>query len=324
MLAFGILSLLEPDRAVMGQQWAHQLFQETHHDFGTVSRNAKTEYSFPLQNVLDQDLHIASVRSSCGCTKPIVPQSTIRAGETGEVIAQLNTRSFIGQKTAMLTVVIDRPHYAEIQLTVQGHIRSDIVTDPGEIRFGELDAGESKEVPIRISYAGRPDWQITDVRGSSEHLEVRMDPMTRNGRNLQVQLRVKLKSTAPVGDLMDELTVVTNDPQSGSFNLPVSVRILPPVAVTPKLVSLGAVRNGASIKQRFVVRGKTAFAIQSVECSDPRFHFSLPEGKKPMHVIPFEFISDDAMGEFRQQVVVVTDLGERLSADLEITGEVIQ
>lgn len=224
----------------------------------------------------------------------------------------------------MITVVIDRPHYAELQLTVQGNIRSDIVTEPGEVRYGDVDAGETREIPVKISYAGRPDWAITDVRGSSEHLEVRMDPVVRNGRSVTTTLRVRLKNTAPVGELMDELTVVTNDPQSGSFNLPVSVRIMPPVAVTPKLVSLGAISHGTKVKQRFVVRGKSSFGIETIECDDARFTFQVPEGKKQMHVVPFEFAGGEQSGPFRQTVTVVTDLGERLSAELEITGEVIQ
>lgn len=316
-------SSLQPLRAGT-QQWTQTLFQTTHHDFGTVSRNVKAEYAFTLTNPFESDLHIAAVRSSCGCTKPIAAKNVIRAGETGEIVAQLNTRSFIGVKTAVITVVIDRPNYAEIQLTVQGNIRSDIVTEPGEIRFGDVDAGETREVVVRISYAGRNDWSITDVRGSSEHLEVRMDPIVRNGRNLTAQLRVRLKSTAAVGELVDELTVVTNDPQSGSFNLPVSVRIMPPVAVTPKYVSLGPVSKGAKVRQRFVVRGKTPFAIQAIECTDSRFSFTLPEGKKPMHVVPLEFDGSEGEGSFRQWVTIVTDLGERLSAEVEIGGEIVQ
>lgn len=78
-----------------GADWAQKLFKETKHDFGTVSRNAKTEYAFVLENCFEEDVHIASVRSSCGCTKPIITKNTLKAWEKGEILAQFNTKSFL-------------------------------------------------------------------------------------------------------------------------------------------------------------------------------------------------------------------------------------
>ena len=107
----------------------------------------------------------------------MLSKKTLKSGEKGELIAQFNTRSFIGTKTAELTVVIDRPHYAEVKLTVGGTIRSDIVVEPGEVRFGDVELGGKKTVDLKISYAGRKDWKIQDIRGNSEHFEVRLDPI---------------------------------------------------------------------------------------------------------------------------------------------------
>lgn len=309
---------------LLAQPWAHKMFSEKHHDFGTVSRNAKAEHVFQFENSFEEELHVASVRSSCGCTKPSIAKNRIAPHSTGEILALLNTKSFIGQKNAVITVVFDRPYYAEVQLTVSGHIRSDIVTDPGEVRFGELELGESKEIVVRVSYAGRPDWKITDVRGSSEHLEVRMDPTTRQGNVVTVPLRVRLKDTAPAGELLDELTVVTNDSRSGQFSLPLSATIRSPLTITPHLVSLGAVRKGSSTKQKLLVRSKKPFEITEVVCEDPRFQFEIPSGAKAVQVVPFEFIGDDLPGEFRQKVVVKTNVGEEFTAECVVTGSLIQ
>ncbi len=306
------------------QQWAHKLFSETHHDFGTISRNAKAEFAFELKNSLDGDLHISSARSSCGCTKPIITQDIIKPGQTGSILAQFNTRSFIGQKNAMITVVIDRPYYAEIQLTVTGKIRSDVVTEPGELRFGDLDQGTEKEIPLKISYAGRPDWKITDVRGNNENIEVRMDPPTRQpGGLMTVVLRVRLKSDAPIGDFQDELTIVTNDARSDSFSLPVSGRILAPVAITPQLVSLGDIQEGSVVRQKFIVRAKQPFVIQNIECQDDRFQFQIPKESKNVHIVPFEFRGEIGQGEFRQRIIVKTNMGEAIQAECIISGHVI-
>ncbi|MFM8401774.1 MAG: DUF1573 domain-containing protein, partial [Pirellula sp.] len=60
------------------QEWVRKLFKETHHDFGTVSRNAKAEHSFVIENCFEEDVHIASVRSSCGCTSPVATKPTLK------------------------------------------------------------------------------------------------------------------------------------------------------------------------------------------------------------------------------------------------------
>ncbi len=224
----------------------------------------------------------------------------------------------------MITVVIDRPYYAEVQLTVTGKIRSDVVTEPGELRFGDLDQGTEKEIPLKISYAGRPDWKITDVRGNNENIEVRMDPPTRQpGGLMTVVLRVRLKSDAPIGDFQDELTIVTNDARSDSFSLPVSGRILAPVAITPQLVSLGDIQEGSVARQKFIVRAKQPFVIQKIECQDDRFQFQIPKESKNVHIVPFEFRGEIGQGEFRQRIIVKTDMGEAIQAECIISGHVI-
>jgi hypothetical protein len=301
------------------------MFNETHHDFGVVSRNAKTEYAFTIENIYEEDVHISSVRSSCGCTKPVLNKKSLKTWEKAELVAQFNTRSFIGNKNAVITVVIDQPFYAEVQLTVQGHIRSDVVTEPGEINFGEVAAGTSREIPIRISYAGRSDWKVMDVRGNSDFLSVRLDPIKRQGNLSVYTMHVTLLDGAPIGDLQDDLTVVTNDPQGGEFSLPTMARIAAPVSVTPSQIAIGDVTTGQIKSERFIVKGKLPFRITEIQCDDERFEFKVPSDSKPVHVIPFAFRGEKgASGDFRQSLLIKTDLGENFIAECVVTGQVVR
>src|SRR4051794_15950607 len=106
------------------QQWAQKMFAETRHDFGAVARASKTEHRFVVKNLYRDDLYITGVRTSCGCTTPIVTKDTLKTYEEGEIIAHFNTGTFLGQHGATLTVTIDRPQPAEVQLRVDGYIRS--------------------------------------------------------------------------------------------------------------------------------------------------------------------------------------------------------
>ncbi len=308
-------------------QWGQKLFAETHHNFGTVSRNAKTEHSFVIENCFEEDVHISSVRSSCGCTKPVLTKTTLKSWEKGEVVAQFNTRSFIGTKTAEITVVIDRPYYAEVKLTVGGTIRSDIVVEPGEVRFGDVELGSKRSVDLKISYAGRVDWKIVDIRGNSDHVEVRLDPVQKRGTLTNYLLHITLKDGAPAGEILEELIVVTNDEKNEQFTLPLSARVVPPVSISPVFVSLGDVGMGKSVLNRLMVRSKKPFSITGVDCPDTRFQFTLPEGAKTLHVIPFTFkgemLEGQANGALRERVTVKTSLGDDMSPEVTIAGRVI-
>jgi hypothetical protein len=316
-----------PSSQVHADQWGQKLFSETHHHFGTVSRNAKTEHSFVIENCFEEDVHIASVRSSCGCTKPVLTKNTLKSWEKGEIVAQFNTRSFIGTKTAEITVVIDRPYYAEVKLTVGGTIRSDVVVEPGEVRFGDVELGAKKVVDLKISYAGRTDWKITDIRGNSDHVEVRLDPVQRKGTLTNYLLHIALKENAPVGEMLDELIVVTNDEKNEQFTLPLSARVVPPVSISPVFVSLGDVGKGKSVQNRLLVRSKKPFAITGVDCPDARFEFAVPEGSKTLHVIPFTFkgelLDGNDNGALKEKITVKTSLGDDMSPEVTVAGRVL-
>ena len=89
-------------------------------------RGAKAEFEFVFKNEYEEDVHIASVRTSCGCTTPRITKQTLKSLESAAIVATYNTRSFYGAKSATITVVIDKPFAAEVQLTVSGYIRSDV------------------------------------------------------------------------------------------------------------------------------------------------------------------------------------------------------
>lgn len=316
-----------PSKAI-GQEWVRKLFKETHHDFGTVSKNAKAEHSFVIENCFEEDVHIASVRSSCGCTTPVATKPTLKSWEKGEILAKLNTRTFTGTKSAVITVVIDKPYYAEIQLTVGGTIRTDVSVEPGEILFGEVEVGQSKTIDLRLSFQGRKGLEIADVRGNAQAFEVSLDPPMYQPDGVTYRMHVKLKDTLAASKILDEVVVVTNDPneKNREFAIPVSARVRPPITVTPETIAMGDVRLGETRQQRFIVKGKKPFSIELITCEDDRFEFQPPSGEKTVHIVPFTFrgaAGQDASPQksnqadkINQKVVILTSLGEQVEASL--------
>jgi hypothetical protein len=163
----------------LAEQWVAKMFSEVEHDFGTVARGADAVHRFAVKNIYKQDIEIVSVRSSCGCTTPTIENKILKTGDVGYIVASYNTRAFTGIHGATLTVEVKWNdngilRRGETQLRVNGNIRGDVVFKPGAIKFDAVDQGATAEQKAEVTYAGRSDWKITDVRGASDHLEVEL------------------------------------------------------------------------------------------------------------------------------------------------------
>lgn len=318
-VAVGLLMACVCATPAYAQSWAKGLFPVTSHDFGTVARAAKTEFRFPVQNNLGQELHIASVRASCGCTTPIVETETIKAGETGYITARFNTGSFFGQRSATLTVVIDRPRYAEVQVSVKGYVRTDVVFNPGEVNFGTIEAGEPQTKKVALEYAGRSDWQITNVRSPSEFISAEVKEANRGNGRVSYELEVSIKEGAPVGPLQNELILETNDRRLKSVALRYTADVQPVLSVSPQIVDLKDIAPGASVQQRIVVRGAKPFRITGITLEGFTIDYQASDEPKAVHLIPVTITAGDEVTGNSAALVIKTDLPGDVMTEVEAT-----
>jgi hypothetical protein len=296
----------------LGQEWARKMFEETEHDFGYVARGAKAEHEFVLSNIYLEDVHIAGVRSSCGCTTPRIKQRWLKTYEKGAIIAHFNTPSFLGRKGATLTVTLDKPFYAEVQLHVTGYVRSDVVFNPGGAQLGSVDQGTPAEARLTVSYAGRSDWKILGVKSANRHLSGKVVETARGGGRVSYELLVHLDRSAPVGYLNDHLLLISNDRRSAQVPVPVEGRVVSAVTVSPASLFMGAVEPGKQVTKQLVVRGKRPFRILSISCDDDSFTFgtSADEAPRSLHVIPVTFVAGGSAGKIIKTIRIETDLGD--------------
>ncbi len=302
--------------SVLGQQWAKGMFDHTSHDFGTVAKGAKVEHRFVIENIYQEDVHILSVTSSCGCTRPTITKRMLKTWEKAEIVAKIDTRGYYGRKDATLTVVLDVPALdlqsrPEVRLQVHTYIRSDIVVQPGSVQFGSVTHGTAAERRLTISYAGRPDWRIQKVESNHPHLEaqvVRSDSTT--PRQVTYELVVKLKDDAPVGYIRDHLILVTNDRRARVSRVPIAVEgvVVSAVTVHPSPLLLGVVSAGGTVTRQLVVKGEKAFRIRHACCVDKRFKCTVPEKEQSLHLIPVTFTAGETTGKVSAKIRIETDL----------------
>ncbi len=305
------------------QDWARKMFDETSHNFGAVGRGSKQEHAFVVTNIYQEDVRIASVRSTCGCATVSVNKNVLKTFEKAEVLVVYNTRSFLGAKGSTITVVFDRPYYAEVQLRISGFVRSDVVFDPGSVDFGAVEMGRGAERQIELVYAGRNDWEIVDVRSANRHFEVELDEMARRSGRVHYSMLVRLKPGAPVGYLNDQLTIVTNDGGARTMTLSVEGQVESPLSINPASLFLGVLEPGQTVRRTVVVRGNQPFRILAIRCDDDHFRFAdLPDDSKAMHFVPVEFTAGNGNSNVAQRITIKTDLGGKLEAEFTATATI--
>ncbi|HUY33003.1 MAG TPA: DUF1573 domain-containing protein [Pirellulales bacterium] len=325
LLLSAAVAFLVSSTVCSGQEWARKMFEATSHDFGAVARGAKVEYRFNLSNLYEEDVHIAGVRSSCGCTTPTITKDSLKTYEKSAIVATFNTRAFLGQRSATLTVTIDEPFYAEVQLRVQGYIRSDVVLNPGGVEFGQVDQGSPATKTIGITYAGRNDWAVLDVKPASEDIDASFVETGRGGGQVSYELTVHLKPDAPAGYIKEQLILVTNDRRASEFPIDIEGRVVSAITVHPASLFMGALKPGDKVTKKLVVQAKKPFRITGVSCDTPeRFEFGVDENakSKPVHLLPVIFTAGDKPGKITYKIRIETDLGADATLELSAFAHV--
>ncbi len=299
----------------LAEAWVAKLFQEQKHDFGTVARGADTVKRFEAKNIYKEDIELVSVRSSCGCTTALLEGNKIlKTGEVGNVVAKFNTRTFTGGHSATLTVAVKwndkgTVRYGETQLHVNGNIRGDVVFLPGAIQFDNVDQGLPASQQVQVTYAGRADWKIVDVRGESSDLEVELSEKQRYSGRVAYDLLVRLKDTVPPGYFNEQLVLVTNDQQNPRIPLQVAGRVVSQISVSPESVLMGDVAKGGQASKKVIVRGKKPFRILTVESEKNSFQFKTDDQSSDRHIVEIIFDANRDPGSVKESIHIATDLG---------------
>ncbi len=303
--------------------WSDAAFPVKSHNFGTVAVAAKTEFRFPINNNFSSDMHIRSVRASCGCTTPIVETPFIAPGSTGNILARFNTKTFKGKRGATLTVVIDRPFYSEVRLRVDGYIRSDMVFHPGAVEFGKLNQGDPAAKTTRLLYAGRSDWKVLDIESNRPWLMPSFEQTLRGSGRVDYQIKISVREDAPTGYFQDEVIVVTNDRSMPRVPLRVSGSVESALSIAPQSIALGSLKPGQSIKQKMIVRGREPFLIESLTCEGWEVEFAPTTVAKTTHVLFPEFTpTETAAGPQKVSIVITTAGDESVTAKALLTADV--
>jgi hypothetical protein len=319
-----LLGLLLCVSAAEAQDWAKAMFDQTSYDFGVVARGAKVEHRFIVENVYEEEAHIKSASSSCGCSTPQIINPYLKTWEKGAILVTVDTRAFLGRKDATITVVFDKPFDAQVQLHVHTYIRSDIVVQPGGALFGSVVQGAGAKQELAVDYAGRDDWRILQIESSNPAIEAHATETKRSPGRVGYNLSVELRPDAPPGYLRDQLVLVTNDFDARAARVPVAIEglVVAALSVRPSPLMMGATEVGRPVTRNLVVQGRLPFRITRVQSSDERFQCKTSTETKAAHVLPVTFLAKEGKGTVDAKLHIETDLTGVNSVDVNVSVQV--
>jgi hypothetical protein len=288
--------------------WADALVDVKRIDYGVVATGAETQRTLTIRNTTAAQVHISSVSTACKCAEAGQPTKTLlQPGEEATIEVRLNTRQFSKKRDTSLTIFFDSPQYAALTIPITAYIRTDVVFDPGIVRFGTVDFGTGSEVTVKVAYAGRPDWKIVDIKIGSKDLEATLRGPRVNGTLVDYDVVMKLSPAARPQRLRDLVTLVTDDAANPYVPLMVEGVIVPDISVSPEVVSLQKpISAGDSTKIQVVIKGKKPFVIEDIDCAGMQgsFKAQLEDQAKSVHVVRIEFSAPERSGKFTEELLV--------------------
>jgi hypothetical protein len=310
------------------------MFDHTSHDFGVVARGAKVEYRFVVRNPYNEDMEIESVRSSCGCSAAEITKRRLKGAkdfdtapfDQAEIVVTVDTRGSLGRKDATITVKFAPPFAAEAQLHVHTYIRSDVVVQPGVVRFGVISQGTAAEQVLAVSYAGRSDWQIERVTCANPHIEASPIETSRTPGLVNYNIVVKLRADAPPSYIQDQIVLVTNDYDPKAAHVPVAVEGLVAATLSASPLWMGVADAGQTVTRNLVIRGRSPFRILAVQSTDARFRCQVPAGPAREHyILPVTFVpqgSAASAGRVTAKVRIQADLPGSQPLNVPVTIQI--
>lgn len=294
------------------QGWARKMFTEFSHDFGDVNKGDRPVYKFQIQNVFQEDIHIAGVQSSCGCTTVSVAKNQLKTWEKTELSCQFNSPAFDGAKTATVTVRFNRPYVGEVQLNIRGRIvnRSGLNITPKSIDFGVVSKSKSPTRTVNLTAFGNPNFRILDVKSTFSHVKVQLRQKSRKNNQVQYEISTSLKDSVPAGFSEGQLFVVVQDgAQTREVPISFSAKVVSGgLRLSPEILTLNGVEPGQEVRKKVILKGTDPFRIVDVTCHSKAFRVRAGKEAKKVHVVEIIYTGEPKSGQHECELSFYTDV----------------
>src|SRR5581483_5631416 len=207
-----------------------------------------------------------SVRVSCGCTTARALHTTLAPGQETAILAQMDTRRFLGTRSVTIYVQFDQPRFAEVRLVVQAYSRDDLAITPDAIAFGKVKRGAEASASVSVSFYGQPQTRILETTCDSNYIHIEVTEARRDAAEVTYKVNASVRPDAPAGKWFTDVWLKTDT--MARVRVPLTVEVEAAVSAGPQVVVLGQVKAGAEAERKIMLRGAKAFRITKISGAD--------------------------------------------------------
>jgi len=262
-------------------------------DRGEVKAGMPLVQKFALTNSGQTAIGITELNAGCGCVRPRVSKKSLQPGESTELEVEVNTLSQnVGPNVWKLDVRYQhgpegQRMFSSLELKIQGKIVREIAVEPVSLFLSiEREATHIVTVTDRRIKPIKP-LTITSARCESKHVKLDLTATGANRLGQQIQqVHVTVLETCPPGHFMENLLLLTDDPEYRELRVPLMVtRRAPGQAVaTPEQIDLRLAKgqNTASGLVRMRTPDDTPVIVERIEADNPAVRFKWAAGPGSM------------------------------------------
>lgn len=217
-------------------------------ELGPVTRGARVQRTYELENRGDAPLHLRDVETSCACTTVPLAQRVIAPGETLPLAVDFDSTSFEGPVTKHILVLTDDPERPVLTLELRATVVSYYRASPSPVRLGAMGRNSGAQARILLSRTdGRPIVPRAVAVPKASGLEASLHP---GPEPSACELRLRLPEGTSPRPLRGMLLVTLEDPVQPQLRLPLEGEVVPDLSVHPARLDFGRAKAGTDLAPR--------------------------------------------------------------------------
>ena len=234
--------------------------QQTAIDFGTIDAGQTGEQTITITNTGTADLEITGIKGE-GDVSGLTFDTTMftLAPNGSQTVTVTFPSSTEGTFSGNITISSNDPDRAtqtlSVSVIVQPPPAPAIAVQQTAVNFGTIEAGQTGQRTITIRNTGTAPLEITGIQSNVSGLTFTPSTFTLAPNGSQT-VTVTFPSSVE-GTFSGNITISSNDPNSGTSTLSVSVTVQPPpapvIAVQQTAVDFGAIETGQTGEQTIAI-----------------------------------------------------------------------
>jgi len=294
-------------------------FENPDFDFGKIFRGEKVEHVYKFKNIGKCELVIDEVKTSCGCTVPVITSLNTSHNETGKIKVLFNTKSKVGKITNKIIVKSNDPDTPEYELTISGLVVEELVIKPRNLDFSTVLYGTGSEKNISMKSVSGAKLKINQVDCNDPNIITSFKESDVKGEYI---VAVSLKKDTKQGRLNGKIYVQTNSKNMKTVKIPFFGQVVGDLSVYPPRISFGIIKQKTKKTiPVFATAHKQGVKIEKLEVVPDFFKAKFVKDKRGDGYKIFVALKKNApVGKFNGELQIFTNSKDLPVVNIPLVG----